>query len=140
MATPTVLDGLDGLRAAVGRHLGHSDWVDVNQDRIDTFAEATGASAAGVPVADPYLVLALSNMLLPQIVDVHGVSVGVNYGCGAVRFPVPVPVGARLRAAAELTSVEDIPGGVQTTMKITIEMRGSDAPAGVIESLSRYLR
>jgi acyl dehydratase len=148
----TVLEGIDGVRAAVGRHLGYSDWVEVSQEQVDGFADATGdhqwihvdperarQGPFGGPIAHGYLTLALSNRLLPQIVDVQGVSLGVNYGVNKVRFPSPVPVGSKLRAGAELTAVEDVEGGVQTTMTITIEVQGLDKPACVIESLSRYL-
>ncbi len=151
----TVLDGIDAVRAATGTHLGYSEWLEVTRDRVEAFVEATGAPVTGAPVvgapvvgapdpADrervaPYLVLALSNMFLPQIVEVRGVSVGVNYGCDLIRFPVPVPVGGRIRAGAELTAVVDIAAGVQTTTTIRIELAGAPEPACVIESVSRYL-
>jgi len=149
----TVLNGIDGVRAAVGRHLGHSDWLSITQEQVDLFAEATGdhqwihvdperaraESPFGGPIAHGYLTLSLSNFFLPQIVDVRDVSMGVNYGCNKVRFPAPVPVGAKVRAGAELTAAEEIPGGIQTTMVITIECDGAPKPVCVIESLSRYL-
>jgi acyl dehydratase len=148
----TVLDGLDGVRAAVGRHLGHSDWIEVTQDQVNRFADATGdhqwihvdperarSGPFGGPIAHGYLTLSLSNLLLPQIVEVRGVSMGVNYGANRVRFPAPVPVGAKIRAGAELVDVTEVEGGVQTTMLITIEVEGGDKPACVVESLSRYL-
>jgi acyl dehydratase len=149
----TTFESLDELRAGVGRHLGWSDWLTVDQDRVDLFAEATGdhqwihvdverataESPFGGPIAHGYLTLSLSNLFLPQLVEVRGVSAGINYGTGRVRFPAPVPVGSRVRAGAELTAVDDIPGGLQTTMTITIEVDGSDKPACVIESLSRWL-
>jgi acyl dehydratase len=148
----TVLEGLDGVRAAVGRHLGHSDWIEVTQDQVNRFADATGdhqwihvdperarSGPFGGPIAHGYLTLSLSNLLLPQIVEVRGVSMGVNYGANRVRFPAPVPVGAKIRAGAELVDVTEVEGGVQTTMLITIEVEGGDKPACVVESLSRYL-
>jgi acyl dehydratase len=148
----TIFANLDELGRAVGRHLGYSDWLEVSQEQIDTFAEATGdyqwihvdpARAAegpfGTTIAHGYLTLSLSNYFLPQIVEVQGTSMGVNYGVNRVRFPHPVPVGSRLRAGAELAAVDPIPGGVQTTIVITIEVDGRDKPACVIESLSRYL-
>jgi acyl dehydratase len=148
----TVLEGVDGVRAAVGRHLGYSEWVEVTQEHVDLFADATGdhqwihvdperakAGPFGGPIAHGYLTLSLSNRLLPQIVEVQGVSLGVNYGANKVRFPTPVPVGAKIRAGAELTAVEEVQGGVQTTMTITIEVEGADKPACVVESLSRFL-
>ena len=149
----TVLQGLDELRAVVGRHLGYSDWLEIDQERVDRFADATGDhqwihvdveratrdSPFGGPIAHGYLTLSLSNLFLPQIVEVRGISLGVNYGTGRVRFPTPVPVGARVRGGAELVSCDDIPGGVQTTMRITIEVDGADKPACVIDSLSRWM-
>jgi acyl dehydratase len=148
----TVLEGLDEVKAAVGRHLGYGEWLEVTQDRVNLFADATGDHqwihvdpdrAADGPfggaIAHGYLTLSLSNYFLPQIVEVRGVSMGVNYGANKVRFPAPVRVGSKVRAGAELVTVDDVPGGVQTTMLVTIEVEGSDKPACVIESLSRFL-
>jgi acyl dehydratase len=148
----TVFANLDELTAGVGRHLGYSDWLEIDQKRVDRFAEATGdhqwihvdpARAAdgpfGTTIAHGYLTLALSNFFLPQIVDVHGISMGINYGVNKVRFPSPVRVGSRLRAGAELTAADPIPGGVQTVVVITMETEGGDKPVCVIESVSRYL-
>jgi acyl dehydratase len=129
----TVLDGVDAVKAAVGRQLGTSSWLEITQDRIDAFADATGDHQS------TYLTLSLSNALLPEIWEVRGASLGVNYGTGQVRFPAPAPVGSRLRATAELAAAEDVPGGVQTTVVVTMEIEGSDEPACVIESLSRFL-
>ncbi|MCX7621270.1 MAG: MaoC family dehydratase [Acidimicrobiales bacterium] len=147
----TVLDGIDGVRAAVGKHLGYSEWLEITQDRVQLFADATGdhqwihvdpARAAqgpfGTTIAHGYLTMALSNYFLPQIVAVTGVSMGLNYGVDKVRFPAPVPVGSRVRAGVELVAAEDVAGGVQTKMLITIELEGSDKPACVIEALSRW--
>jgi acyl dehydratase len=148
----TVFHNLDELAAAVGRHLGYSDWLEVSQERIDTFAEATGdyqwihvdperadGGPFGTTIAHGYLTLSLSNFFLPQIVEVQGISMGINYGVNRVRFPAPVPVGSRVRGGAELTAVDPIPGGVQTTMLITLELEQAGKPVCVIESLSRYL-
>jgi acyl dehydratase len=162
MAT-TVFGSLDELRAAEpGTDLGTSDWIEVTQRHVDQFAEATGDhqwnhvdvdrargdSPYGGPAAENgkhrreahgYLTLALSNLVLPQIVEVRGVSLGVNYGTGRVRFPAPVPVGRRVRGRAELVACDEVPGGVQTTIRITMEVEGGDKPACVVESLSRWL-
>ncbi len=148
----TVFEGLDEVRAAVGRELGTSDWLEITQERVNQFADATGdhqwihvdplraaAGPFGGPIAHGYLTLSLSNALLPEIVEVRGIAMGVNYGVGKVRFPSPVPVGARIRASATLTAVEEVAGGVQTTMVITVEVEGGSKPACVIESISRYL-
>ena len=151
--TPTTFATLDDLRGATGRHLGWTDWIDITQERVNRFAEATGdhqwihvdveranaESPFGGPIAHGYLTLALSNLFLPALLAVPGASAGVNYGTGKVRFPSPVPVGSRVRGGAEVTAVDDIPGGVQTTITITIEVEGQEKPACVIESLSRWL-
>jgi acyl dehydratase len=148
----TVFRNLEELAAAVGRHLGYSDWLEVSQERIDTFADATGdyqwihvdperadGGPFGTTIAHGYLTLSLSNFFLPQIVEVQGISMGINYGVNRVRFPAPVLVGSRVRGGAELTAVEPIAGGVQTTMLITLEVEQGGKPVCVIESLSRYL-
>lgn len=148
----TVITGPDDLRARLGQHLGFSDWLDVDQSRVNLFADATGdhqwihidAERAtkgpfGAPIAHGYLTLSLSNLFLPQIVEVRGFSAGVNYGVDKVRFPSPVKVGSRVRGGAELTAVGEVNGGLQTTMVITIEIEGGSKPACVIESLSRWM-
>ena len=149
----TSFDTLDALRRAAGTHLGWTDWLEITQERVDLFAEATGdhqwihvdvdrakaESPFGGPIAHGYLTLALSNLFLPQLIAVPAASAGVNYGTGRVRFPAPVPVGSRVRGGAEIAAVDEIPGGLQTTITITIEVEGSDKPACVIESLSRWL-
>jgi acyl dehydratase len=152
MTAATVFANLDAVAAGVGRHLGYSDWVEITQERIDTFAEATGdhqwihvdtkraaEGPFGTTIAHGYLTMSLSNLFLPQIVDVQGISMGINYGVNKVRFPAPVPVGSRVRGGASLAAAEPIAGGLQTTIVITIEIEGSAKPACVIEALSRYL-
>ena len=102
----TTIDGIDGLKAAVGQHLGYSDYVEITQDQVNLFADATGdhqwihvdverakAGPFGAPIAHGYLTLSLSPALLPQVLRVTGVAMGVNYGTNKVRFPSPVPVG-----------------------------------------------
>jgi acyl dehydratase len=148
----TVLDGPDDVRAHLGKHLGHSEWIEIDQDRVNLFADATGdhqwihvdperatKGPFGAPIAHGYLTLSISNLFLPQIVEVLGFSAGVNYGVDKVRFPSPVKVGARIRAGAELTAISEVNGGLQTTIVITIEIEGGTKPACVIESLSRWL-
>ncbi len=154
MATmTTIIDGIDGLKAAVGTHLGHSDWLEVTQERVNLFADATGdhqwihvdverataESPFGGPIAHGYLTLSLAPALVPQIVKVEGFSMGVNYGTAKVRFPSPVPVGSRLRVGAELVEVTDVPGGVQVQMRLTFEVEGAEKPACVAEAIYRYL-
>jgi acyl dehydratase len=133
----TVFASLDELRAAApGTHLGESGWITVSRDDVDRFAAATGTDPQdGVP---PYMVLALSNRLLPEIVEVRGITSGINYGTDEVRFRAPVEVGGRLRARAELVAAAEVAGGVQTTIRVTLETDGGE-PACVIDSLSRWL-
>jgi len=152
-AVTKVFHNLDELRNGIGTALGPSEWVEITQERIDTFAAATGddqwihvdperaaaESPYGGTIAHGYLTLALTNMLLPTIVEVRGVSMGVNYGAGKVRFPAPVPVGSRVRLAGELTAADEVKGGVQTTMTLSVEIEGADKPACVVESLSRWI-
>jgi acyl dehydratase len=151
-STPLVINGPEGLRAAVGSTLGVSDWLEVDQARVDLFADATGdhqwihtdpAKAADGPyggtIAHGYLTLALTNWFLPQVVEVQGFSAGVNYGVDRVRFPAAVPVGSRLRASVDLVAADDVAGGVQTTMRITVECDATDRPVCVVDALSRWL-
>ena len=152
MSAQTVLHGPDEVLAAVGTHLGYSAWLDIDQQRVDLFAEATGdhqwihvdpqraaTGPFGGTIAHGYLTLSLSNLFLPQIVEVQGFAMGVNYGTNKVRFPAPVRVGSRIRGGAEMTEVAEVKGGLQTTIVITIEVEGETKPACVIESISRWL-
>ena len=129
----TVLVSLDEVRAAVGRRLGTSDWLEITPERLDRFAAATGDRDHG------YLALALTNLFLPEIVELRGASLGVNYGARSVRFRGPLLAGSRVRGTAELVACDEIPGGVQTTILITVEVDGADQPACVVESLGRWL-
>jgi acyl dehydratase len=129
----TVFNSLDEVRAAVGRRLGVSDWLEITPDRLEGFAGATGDRDHG------YLALALTNLFLPQVVEVRGASLGVNYGTGRVRFDAPLRAGTRVRGTADLAACDEIPGGVQTTVLITVEVDGAGRPACMVESLSRWL-
>ena len=148
---PTTFQSPSELAAAVGRHLGYSDWLPITQERVNLFADATGdhqwihvdperakSGPFGGPIAHGYLTLSLAPSLIPEIVQVHGFSMGVNYGCEKVRFPSPVPVGANLRAGAELVGVDDVAGGVQVSMKLTFEVEGASKPSCVAEVVYRY--
>ena len=139
------------LKAAEGNHLGYSDWLEITQDRIDKFADATGDhqwihvdperakdGPFGACIAHGYLTQSLVNMFLPQIVEVRGISMGVNYGADKLRFPAPVPVGSRIRGGGELLKVEEVKGGVQVTVRVTVEIEGGDRPGCVIDTISRY--
>ena len=147
----TTIDGIDGLKACVGQHLGYSDYVEITQEQVNLFAEATGdhqwihvdvdratAGPFGGPIAHGYLTLSLGPVLLPQIMRVNGVAMGVNYGTNKVRFPSPVPVGSRLRLGATLTGVEDVAGGAQLTIALVFEVEGAPKPACVAEVVYRY--
>ncbi|MEU6313527.1 MaoC family dehydratase [Streptomyces sp. NPDC047014] len=151
MAEPRVFTSAEELRAGVGAPLGPSAWLEVDQKRIDLFADATGdhqwihvdpERAAGGPfgstIAHGYLTLSLLPSLVPQIMRVEGMRMGLNYGTNKVRFPAPVPVGSRLRATAAITEVTEAGGGVQVTATVTVEREGGDKPVCVAESVSRY--
>ncbi|MBP1688339.1 MAG: MaoC-like dehydratase [Deltaproteobacteria bacterium] len=141
------------LKGAVGKQLGYSDWLQITQERINQFADATGdhqwihvdperakTGPYGACIAHGYLTLSLVNMFLPQIVEVRGIRMGINYGLEKVRFPAPVRVGSRIRGGGELVQVEDVKGGaVQSTIRITVEIEASDRPACVADTISRWV-
>ena len=142
---------ISALSDALGNHLGYSDWWDITQDRVNTFADATddhqfihvdpekaALSPFGGTIAHGYLTLSLAVPLSQQIVSVDGVRMAVNYGANKVRFPAPVPVGSRLRAGAVLESVDDVAGGVQVVFTLTFEVEGGTKPVCVAETVSRY--
>src|SRR5690349_9971104 len=148
----TVFTDLRQIKDAVGKHLGHSDWLEVTQERIDLFADATGdhqwihvdpqraaAGPFGATIAHGYLTLSLVSYFVPQVIEVKGISMGINYGTNKVRFPSPVRVGSRVRAGVEILGVEDVSGGVQATTLVTVEVEGAEKPACVAEIVSRYL-
>ena len=145
------VNGLDELKKLAGSDLGTSEWIEVTQERIDTFADATGDhqwihvdperakdGPFGAPIAHGYLTLSLFIPLFTELLDVQGVTTKVNYGLNKVRFPSPVKVGSRIRLAGRLTEVEDVPGGVQITVDGAIEIEGGAKPAAVLQSLSRF--
>jgi acyl dehydratase len=148
----TIVQGTQGLRDLVGQHLGYSDYVEVTQEQVNLFAEATGdhqwihvdverarkESPFGGPIAHGYLTLAMGPRLVPKVVAVDGISMGVNYGCDKVRFPSPVPVGSKVRVGVELIDVADVASGVQVKMRFTFEVEGAEKPACVAENLFRY--
>ncbi|PJM96212.1 MaoC family dehydratase [Streptomyces sp. CB01373] len=151
MAEPRIFTSPDELRAAVGEPLGYTEWLEIDQKRIDLFADATGdhqwihvdpekaaAGPFGTTIAHGYLSLSLLPVFGPQLIEVRGVRMGVNYGTNKVRFPAPVPVGSRLRATAVITGVDEVPGGAQVTVAFTVEREGGDKPVCVAESVVRY--
>ena len=142
----------DELKAAVGTHVGYSEWLEVDQERINLFADATGDhqwihvdpdrakdGPFGTTIAHGYLTLSITNMFLPQLVTVSTSKLGINYGANKVRFPAPVPVNSRIRVGGEVLEADDIPGGVQMIVRLTVEVEGSEKPACVVESVTRWM-
>ena len=145
MSTPRTVDGIEGVKSLVGESLGPTDWVEITQEMVDLFADATGdhqwihvdverakrESPFGGPIAHGYLTLSLIPRFLPQLTQFTGFSMGVNYGTEKVRFPSPVPVGSKLRARTVVDSVTDITGGVQILQTVSFEVEGAGKPACV---------
>jgi acyl dehydratase len=147
-----IFNGISELTAAAGEELGTSDWLVVDQERINTFADATGdhqwihvdaeraaAGPFGGTIAHGMLTASLLPAFLPQIFRVDGVSMVINYGLNKVRFPAPVPAGARLRATSRLTAVKPLDGAAQAELSTTIEIENGAKPACVAESVLRYI-
>ena len=146
-----IINGSAELKALIGEHLGYSEWLDISQERVNQFAEATGdfqwihidverakkESPFGGPIAHGYLTLSLGPVLMPQVVQTTGFKMGVNYGANKVRFMSPVPVGARLRLGVTLLAVDDIAGVVQTTYAFSFECEGAPKPSCVAEVIFR---
>jgi acyl dehydratase len=145
-----IIEGVDGLKQLVGENLGYSDYMEITQERVNQFADATGdhqwihvdverakSGPFGGPIAHGYLTLSLGPVLYPQIVQIRGFSMGVNYGANKVRFPAPVPVGSKVRLGAKLLDLEEIAGGVQMTMEFTFEVEGAPKPSCVAEIIFR---
>jgi len=144
--TPRELIGQNGL------DLGVTDWLLIEQSRIDAFADCTGdhqwihvdparanTGPFGATIAHGYLTLSLVNLFLPQLIDVRGFSAAVNVGADRLRFLAPVRVGAKIRGRGEIVSAEEIkPGAVQSVVRITVEIEHSEKPACVVDTISRY--
>ena len=150
MAQPRIIDGVEGLRQLAGEELGSSDWIEVTQEQVDQFATATGdhqwihvdperaaEGPFGQTIAHGFLTLSLIPSVLPQVVDVQGFTMGVNYGLDKVRFPAPVPVGSKLRGTVTLEEVTEVAGGVQSAYTIVFEIEGGDKPVCVARFLER---
>ncbi len=149
----TTVNGIAGLESLVGQHLGWSDELEITQEQVNDFADATGDhqwihvdperakdGPFGGPIAHGYLTLSLGPALLPTIIRVEGLAMAVNYGLGKVRFPSPVPVGSKVRMGAELASLAPVAEGtVQATMVFTFEVVGAPKPACVAEVIFRYI-
>jgi len=149
----TTVNGIAGLKAKIGEHLGYSEWLEITQEQVNLFAEATGdhqwihvdperakkESPFGGPIAHGYLTLSLGPKLMPQILRVDGIKMAVNYGAGKVRFPSPVPVGSKVQLGAVLDAVDDVGGGgAQVTMTFTFQVEGAPKPSCVAEIIFRY--
>ena len=141
---------LEDLTAAVGEDLGSSDWLTIEQDRVDAFAEATAdhqwihvdpekaaAGPFGTTIAHGYLTLSLLPLFGPQLISVEGVKMGVNYGTNKVRFPAPVPVGSRIRLTATLEDVTEVVGGLQLTVGAVVQREGGAKPVCIAELVYR---
>jgi acyl dehydratase len=149
----TTITGLDQLKEAEGKELGTSDWHEVTQKDIDTFADVTGdhqwihidvdrakETPFGGTIAHGYYTLSLAPKFSEEIMKFEGFAFGINYGLNKVRFPAPVPVGSRVRASFEAAAVEEAEWGTQATLTATVEREGGDKPVCVAEVLFRYYR
>jgi acyl dehydratase len=139
-----------GLRELAGQHAGFTEWQTMEQDRVNRFADATDdhqwihvdverakESPFGGTIAHGYLTLSLVAPIMGQLVKVTDATTGLNYGLDRVRFPAPLPVGARWRGGAELLEVTEIPGGLQMKVRVTIEVEGAEKPSMVADALVR---
>ncbi|MDQ6730333.1 MAG: MaoC family dehydratase [Actinomycetota bacterium] len=139
-----------GLSDHVGEHLGYTPWREMEQSRVNQFADATDdhqfihvdveaakATPFGGTIAHGYLTLALVAPILAELMQVTDAKMGVNYGLDKVRFPAPLPVGSEWRGGGELVSVDEIPGGHQAKLRVTVEVKGARKPAMVAEALVR---
>ncbi|GAC13985.1 MaoC family dehydratase [Aliiglaciecola lipolytica] len=146
-----VFTNKEELLDATGSQLGTTDWITIEQDRINMFAESTGdhqwihvnpdkaaKGPFGACIAHGYLTLSLVNYFLPQLMEVKNISMGVNYGCDKIRFPNIVKVGSRIRGAGEIIKVEQIKDAIQVTARISIEVADQQRPACVADTISRF--
>ncbi len=145
-----VFNGVDELRSAKGEELEPTDWLTIDQDRVNQFADATDdhqwihvdiekakSGPFGTTIAHGFLTLSLLPDLLSRVYKVEGVQMGINYGLNKVRFINPLPVGSRVRGKAEITDITDVTGGVQVSTTMTVEIEGAEKPALVAEWLTR---
>ncbi|MFM2257044.1 MAG: hypothetical protein RIQ28_891 [Pseudomonadota bacterium] len=143
--TPAALVGTEGTK------LGPTDWLAIDQDRVNGFAEVTGDhqwihvdverakdGPFGGTIAHGYLTMSLVNYFLPQLIEVRGFAHAVNVGADRLRFLSPVKVGSRIRGVGEIVGVEEVKGAIQSVVRVTVEIEGSDKPACVVDTISRY--
>jgi len=145
------IGSLAELKELTGQEVAVSDWIEITQERVNLFADATGdhqwihvdverskrESPFGATIAHGFLTLSLLPMLMTSSIAMRDVRMGVNYGLNRVRFPAPVTIPSRVRGRIKLLAVDDIAGGAQMTWEITVEREGSDKPVCVAESISR---
>ncbi|MDT5013934.1 MAG: hypothetical protein QOD39_94 [Mycobacterium sp.] len=144
--------GLDELVEAQGSQLGPTEWLEVTQDRVNLFADATddhqwihidpehaATGPFGGTIAHGLLTLSLLPHFTHELYTVNNIAMAINYGYNKVRFITPVKVGAKIRARAEITKLDKLDGAVQATMTITVDIEGADRPAAVAESIVRFL-
>ncbi|HEV7965034.1 MAG TPA: MaoC family dehydratase [Actinoplanes sp.] len=147
-----IVHGLAELKTRAGADLGPSGWLEITQDRVNLFADATGdhqwihvdqerakSGPFGGTIAHGYLTLSLVIPLFSELLSIEGIGMAVNYGLNKVRFPTPVPVGSKVRLHARLAEIEDVAGGaVQVVADLTVELDGKDKPACVAQGVYRY--
>ena len=151
--TSGLVTDIAGLVDHVGSHLGYTEWREMEQDRVNRFADATDdhqyihvdverakASPFGGTIAHGYLTLALLAPITTQLLKVTDAATGLNYGLDRVRFPAPLPVGAQWRGGGEIVEVVEVPGGMQVKFRATVEVRGVEKPAMVADCLVRLYR
>ncbi|MQA32850.1 dehydratase [Modestobacter roseus] len=140
MPAATVVTGVEETQALAGRTLGTSSWVEVTAERVDRFCAATGTPPPADRTVPGLLVLALTTVFMPELLESRGFALSVNYGCRSVRFPAAVPVGSRVRCTATVDAVDAVPGGVQLALTLVFEAEGHTEPACVASTLvRRYL-
>lgn len=148
----TTVGSASEVIALIGRDLGESGWLEITQERIDTFADATddhqwihcdperaAEGPFGATIAHGYLTLSLVIPLMEQVLVIENKTTSINYGLNKVRFPAPVPVGSRIRMKASLQDATEVPSGVQATLNCVIEVEGQERPACVASVVARHL-
>ena len=146
-----VFESPANLMGSEGTQLGSTDWLRIDQDRVNGFADVTGDhqwihvdverakdGPFGGTIAHGYMTMSLVNFFLPQLIEVRGFAHAVNVGADQLRFLSPVKVGSRIRGAGEIVKVEEIKGAIQSVVRVTIEIEGSEKPACVVDTISRY--
>jgi acyl dehydratase len=152
MSEPKVFARPADLLGSEGTTLGPTDWLAVDQARVDGFAEVTGdhqwihvdverakSGPFGGTIAHGYLTMSLANFFLPQLIEVRDFAHAVNVGADRLRFLSPVKVGSRIRATGEIVKAEEIKGAIQSVVRVTIAIEGDDRPACVLDTISRYI-